>query len=96
MTGSVNTLSRSGRPKILKSRDRRSIIKKVNSNPRVSAPKLAVDVGLEIGKIVHPENIRRILRKSGLNGRVPRKKPFISVENTRKRLEFTKRNEKED
>ncbi|XP_065645612.1 uncharacterized protein LOC136076075 [Hydra vulgaris] len=72
MTGSVNTITRSVRPKILNSLDRRSIIKKVNSNPCISAPKLAVDVELEIGKIVHPENIRRILRKSRLNGRVPR------------------------
>ena len=41
MIGSVNTLPRSGRPKILNSRDRRSIIKKVNLNPHISAPKLA-------------------------------------------------------
>lgn len=96
MTGSVNTLPRSGRPKILNSRDRRNIIRKVNENPRISAPKLAVDVELEIGKIVHPENIRRILRKSGLNGRIPRKKPFISLENRRKRLEFAKKYGNED
>ena len=96
MTGSVNTLPRSGRQKILNSRDRRSIIFKVNSNPQISAPKLAVDIELEIGKIVHPENIRQILKKSGLNGRVPQKKLFISVENRQKRLEFTKKKEKED
>ena len=84
MIGSINTLPRSGRPKLLNSRDRRSVIKKVNSNPRISAPKLAVDVEFEIRKLVHLENIRQILRKSGLNGRVPRKKPFISVENRRK------------
>ena len=59
MTGSINTLPRSAQPKILNSQDRKSIIKKVNSNSCISAPKLAVDVELEIGKIVHPENIRR-------------------------------------
>lgn len=90
-TGSVDTLPRKGRPKILSSRDKRNIIKKIVINPRLSAPKLAADFALETGKTIHAENIRRVLRKSGFNGRVSRKKPFINITNQKKRLEFAKK-----
>jgi len=85
-TGSVDTLPRKGRPKILSSRDKRNIIKKIVINPRLSAPKLAADFALETGKTIHAENIRRVLRKSGFNGRVSRKKPFINITNQKKKI----------
>lgn len=39
-------------------------------------------------KIVHPENVRRILRSNGYNGRTPRRKPLISKVNQQKRLTY--------
>lgn len=48
------------------------------------------------GKVVHPETIKRSLRFAGYQGRVPRKKLFISSENQRKRLQFANEYIKKD
>lgn len=53
-----------------------------------SAPELAAEVAFDVKKNVHPENVRRILRKHGYHARTPRKKPFISSINQQKRLNF--------
>lgn len=81
-----------GQPRKLTDRDVRSIIRKVNKNPRISAPQLAKDLSKESSKTVHPETIRKILRKSGYHGRVARKKPLVSEVNRKKRLEFANNN----
>lgn len=96
ITGSIATAPRNGRPRILSKREERTVTQAVKNNPRISAPKIAAQVELDTGKKVHPENIRRILRKSGYNGRVPRKKPFISDVNRKRRLEFVKSYENRD
>ena len=44
----------------------------------------------ERGIGVHPENVRRVLRAEGYNGRIARKKPYINAINRKKRLEFAK------
>lgn len=87
-SGSVKSKQRSGRPKRLNNRDRRYILKKINSNPHISAPKLANKIENVSGKVVHPETVRKFLRSEGFHGRIPRKKPFISAQNIQKRLEF--------
>lgn len=86
--GNVLSKSRCGRPRKLDDREARAILRKVKKNPKISAPKLADEIATASGKKVHPENVRRILRSSGYNGRVPRRKPFISSVNQQKRLAF--------
>ncbi|GFY47776.1 transposable element Tcb1 transposase [Trichonephila inaurata madagascariensis] len=76
------------RPHKLSDRDARAIVRKVKKNPKISAPKLADQIATASGKKVHPETLRRILRSGGYNGRVSRKKPFISSVNQQKRLDF--------
>lgn len=76
--------------KIFNQTDERFIVRKIKDNPRLSAPKIAIEVEAELGKSCHPETIRRVLRQHDFNGRVARKKPFISAKNIKSRLQFAK------
>ena len=67
----------SRRPKVLTAREENYVIRKVKRNPRLSAPKIAAQLELEIGKKVHPETIRRVLRGTSFHERVARNKPFL-------------------
>lgn len=79
-----------GRPKLLTPHDERLIVRKMKKNPRLSAPKLVSELYAECGKKIGCETMRRTLRKAEYNGRVARRKPFISGVNRRKRLQFAK------
>lgn len=83
---------RSAPNKIFNSSDERYIVRKIKANPRLSAPKVANEVEEELGKSCHPETIRRVLREHDFNGRVARKKPFISDKNRKCRLKFAQDN----
>lgn len=89
-TGSVENKPRSGRPKKLSRRDVSLILREVDKNPRISAPKLAESIANSTDKTVHPKTIQRALRGQGYASRVPRRKPLISEKNRRLRLEFAK------
>lgn len=67
-------------------------IRQMKQNLHISAPKLAIEVEKYIGKKVNPETIRIVLGKPGLNGRVARRKPFVSKINRTKRVDFAKKN----
>ncbi|GFX12405.1 transposable element Tcb1 transposase [Trichonephila clavipes] len=43
-----------------------------------------------MGRSVSAETVRNVIRHAGYSSRVARKKPFISLQNQKKRLEFTK------
>lgn len=58
---------RSCRPRILKKRDLRTIMKNVKANPRISAPKLAEEIQQITQKAVHAETVPRMLRCNGFN-----------------------------
>lgn len=74
--------------KIFNPTDERYIVRKIRENPKLSAPKIANEVEAELGKSCHPETIRRVLREHDFNGRIARKKPFISAKNQKCRLKF--------
>lgn len=88
-----NRLENKGRQapnKIFTDADERYIVRKIKVNPRLSAPKLASEVKMDLGVECCDETIRRVLRAHDLNGRVARKKPFISPKNKLARLNFAK------
>nr|XP_042903079.1 uncharacterized protein LOC122270307 [Parasteatoda tepidariorum] len=87
-TGSTKNKPRSGRPVKVNDRERRHVVKMALRNPTQSARNLANDFASTSGKSVTPQTIRNVLHMSGLRGRRPRKKPFISEVNRKKRLEF--------
>lgn len=80
----------SGRRRILTPREELNITNKVKADPKLSAPKLAKVLRLELNKDVSAETVRRVLRRSGLHGRIARKKPFISEKNRIQRYNFAK------
>ncbi|GFX22421.1 transposable element Tc1 transposase [Trichonephila clavipes] len=43
-----------------------------------------------MGRSVSAETVRNVIRHAGYSSRVARKKPFISLQNQKKRLEFGK------
>lgn len=93
-TGNYDSKPRSGRPKKLDNRIRRKIVRKVAENPKQSAIKLAAELQSLENLTVHSENIRRVLKKSGISSHIARRKPLVSLTNTRKRLEYAKKYEK--
>lgn len=82
-----NKVKISGR-KIFSDREERWMIRQVKKNPMISAPKLAVLAEQHTKKNVHPETIRRVLRRNNLHGRTARNKPHVNKINRRKRLNF--------
>lgn len=88
--GNITNKKRTGRPKKLTPREEKMIIREIKKNPSTSAPKLVGIVANNFGKDVHPELCRRVLRSNDYHGRIPRKKPYISKINKKKRLTFAK------
>lgn len=86
----VENAARSGRPKVLGATEKKFILREIRTNPRISAPKLVSLVQENFGKSASAETIRRILRSENYNGRLCRKKPFVSEVNRIKRLKFAK------
>ncbi|GFY27605.1 uncharacterized protein TNCV_910561 [Trichonephila clavipes] len=89
-TGSTENKVRSGRHGIFSAREKRSIIKEVKKNPKISAPQLAKDVANTSHKTISVQTIRNVLHEESYYGRASRKKPFILERNRRKRLYFAK------
>lgn len=89
----IDSKERSGRPKMLSKHDERWLIRKVTIDPRISAPKLAVEVSEVCKKVVSAQTIRRTIKSHGFNGRIARKKPFISETNRKKRVKFAQDHE---
>lgn len=90
-TGSYRSKSRFGRPTKLTERNRRRIICEVTAKPKISANILAENIYNTSQIRVHPETIRRCIRREGYHSRIPRRKPFISLVNKAKRLAFAKK-----
>jgi len=86
----IESILQKGRPKLLDSRDKCKIIRKIKVNLRLSATKLTSELYEEISKKVDPDTVHRALKESGYNGKVTRKKPFINKANRKKRLIFAK------
>ncbi|KAK9710497.1 Transposase [Popillia japonica] len=74
--------------KILAAADERWNLKQINKDSKENALTLTKEVEQHLKKKVHPENIRRVLRKNELHGRIARKKPYISEKNRKVRVKF--------
>lgn len=79
---------RTGRPRILTERESTAIVRKVKINPKRTSTDIAAEVLKDLKKNVSPRTIRRVLVSAGYKSRVARRKPYISVVNKRKRMEF--------
>lgn len=86
--GNTDNLPRKGRPRVLTPRECRSIIQQVHQEPSTSAMNLVNVVELRTGKKISESTVKRVLCRAEIHARTPRKKPFISEVNRKKRLGF--------
>jgi len=81
---------RSGRPPKLNDRDRRHIKRYVRSNRTTRREPLA-DISDKLNLQVSSDTIRRVLKSTGMNHRIERKRPFLMRQQKQTRLAFAKR-----
>ncbi|GFT35807.1 uncharacterized protein TNCV_1288631 [Trichonephila clavipes] len=89
-TGSVENKPRPGGPSKLTSRAKRMIARSATNKAMTSAQNIANEL-LSLSSCnvsVSAQTVRIILHKAGLKARTPRKKPYISEVNRKRRLEF--------
>ncbi|GFW07708.1 transposable element Tc1 transposase [Trichonephila clavipes] len=86
----IENKSGRGRKSILSDVAKRKVLKDIKIDPKLSAVKLAAETSRIMGKSLSAETVRNVIRHAGYSSRVARKKPFISLQNQKKRLEFAK------
>lgn len=91
----VHNKGRKAPNKIFNENDERWILRKIKEDPMLSAPAMAKDVEMLLGKKCHPETERRVLRDANFHGRTARNKPFIK-KNQKVRIQFAKDHENKD
>ena len=84
----MTRLKRIYRPKKVKQRVQRKIIKTLYDSPQSSTRGLAFQVEKDLGLRVSHETIRNVLEKHKYSSRVARKIPLLSAQNVEKRLRF--------
>lgn len=87
--GDVRALPKSGRPRILTSRDKRRIVSKVKENPRITSKEIQDDLEAQ-GVHVSRSSVKRTLYENGFHGRRPRKTPLHKKKHLKDRLKFAK------
>ncbi|GFS91820.1 transposable element Tcb1 transposase [Trichonephila clavipes] len=88
--GLIENKSGRGRKSILSDVAKRKVLKDIKIDPKLSVVKLAAETSRIMCRSVSAETVRNVIRHAGYSSRVARKKPFISLQNQKKRLEFTK------
>ncbi|GFX37684.1 HTH_Tnp_Tc3_2 domain-containing protein [Trichonephila clavipes] len=88
--GLIENKSGRGRKSMLSDVAKRKVLKDIRIDPKLSVVKLAAETSRIIGRCVSAETVRNLIRHAGYSSRVARKKPFISLQKSGKRLEFTK------
>lgn len=87
-TGGFQDGPKSGRPKLLNSRDERSLIKHISKSPFSSASELNQKFVSLLGVNCSDRTIRNYLVRNGYNSYKAVKKPYLSSTHKAKRLEF--------
>ncbi|GFS53555.1 HTH_Tnp_Tc3_2 domain-containing protein [Trichonephila clavipes] len=88
--GLIENDSGKGRKSILSDVAKRKALKDIKIDPKLSAVKQAAETSRIMDRSVSAETVRNMIRHAGYSSRVARKKPFISLQNQKKRLEFAK------
>ncbi|GFS84299.1 HTH_Tnp_Tc3_2 domain-containing protein [Trichonephila clavipes] len=88
--GLIENKSGRGRKSILSDVAKRRVLKDIRIDPKLSAVKLAAETSPIMGRSVSAETVRNVIRHAVYSSLVARKKPFINLQNQKKRLEFAK------
>lgn len=87
--GTTANLPRHGRPPKLTERARRALVREAAKRPMITLEELQKSTA-QVGESVHRTTISRALHKSGLHGRVARRKPLLKERHKKSRLQFAK------
>ena len=74
----VKNKTKAGPRKIFNQHDERWLLRKVKEDPKISAPKLALEAEKYLKKKTCLETIRNVLKKKCFHGRIASKKPFTN------------------
>ena len=85
--GTTQLSYQSGRRRVLSPRDERTLVRKVQINPRTTAKDL-VKMLEETGTKVSISTVKRVLYRHNLKGRSARKKPLLQNRHKKARLRF--------
>ena len=85
--GTMQPPYRPGRRRVLSPRDERTLVQKVQINPRTTAKDL-VKMPEETGTKVSISTVKRVLYRNNLEGRSARKKPLLQNRHKKARLRF--------
>lgn len=89
--GFLQRPSGSGRPrKIASAQTERKIVRIVKQDPKISAVQIAKQLREDSIVNVHPQTIRNFLYSKEYAAYSPRKKPYLSARNIKKRIEYAK------
>ena len=88
--GITTNLPREGRPPKLTARARRALTREAAQTPKVTLEELQCSTA-EAGVSVHRTTKSCTLHRTGLYGRVIRRKPLLSAKNKKTRFEFAKK-----
>ena len=84
--------TRAGRPhKLSSDHAKRKVIRDISSGKFENAVIAAHELSEVTRQTVHPENVRRVLRKAGLKSIKKKKKPFLSKKHRKQRLDFAQK-----
>jgi transposase len=78
------TLSRFGRPQKLSRRDRRTLLRFVRKNPKLTYKQVLADTGLPIGK----KTVYKILKKEDIKKWIAKQRPLLIEETAKIRLNW--------
>ncbi|GFU76902.1 transposable element Tcb1 transposase [Trichonephila clavipes] len=88
MTGSAENKPRPGGPSKLTPRAKPMIVRSISNKPMTSAQNIANELLSSCNVSVSTQTVRNVLHSAGLIARTPRKKPYVSEVNRKRRLEF--------
>ena len=89
-TGEVLSQPRPSRPSKVTDRLRRTILRAVEANPKISATNIATNIATTRNVNITPQTVRNVLHNDGYHGRSSRRKFFVSNPNKAKRLKFAR------
>ena len=80
--------ARAGRPHKLSDHAKRKVIRDISSGKIENALIAAHELSEVTRQPVHPENVRRVLRRAGLNSIKKKKKPFLYKKTSKTTIRF--------
>ena len=90
-SGTTGNAIRLGRPNKLKDRTKRLIKRQILTERSISAGSICANLNIRHSLVVSSQSVRNAIHEFGFKGRVPRKKPYVSLVNKRKRLAYAKK-----